>query len=176
MNAPAPSSERPFTPAQTLVIAGYARGQKADAIATSLGISSSAVRNHTRRASKRIEVRNRSLAALVDHAYASGAFDGIPDLAVKRTPHVMPIVRSLQQVLDCLVRGMSTNGIALELAISRSTAREYRRRLFAQLGTDYPPHAVARAWQMGLRRPARTTPPMPEGTPSVVAASERGTR
>ncbi|MFJ4787621.1 LuxR C-terminal-related transcriptional regulator [Streptomyces sp. NPDC088794] len=175
MNAPAP--DRPFTPVQVLVIAGYARGQKAEAIATSLGISPRAVRSHTSRAAKRVP-RGRSLAALVDHAYASGAFEGIPDLAVKRqsTAPAVQLARCLVRTLDCMARSLSTSDIALELGISRNTVREYRRRLLAQLGTEYPPHAVARAWQLGVRRAASPAARRLERTPSVVAASERGTR
>ncbi|MCX5239751.1 LuxR C-terminal-related transcriptional regulator [Streptomyces prunicolor] len=147
-----PTPHGRLTPAQTGVIAGYARGHRMQQVAAELGISPRAVRGHVSRAARRTGIEGRSLGALVDHAYRHGDFDTIPDLAIKTqpVPPALRMPRSLRRTLQCIARGLSTSATAQELGVSRATAREYRRRLYEQLGTTLPPRAVALGWQWRL--------------------------
>ncbi|WP_019060021.1 LuxR C-terminal-related transcriptional regulator [Streptomyces prunicolor] len=141
-----------LTPAQTGVIACYARGHGTQQVAAELGISPRAVCGHVSRAARRTGIEGRSLGALVDHAYRHHDFDGIPDLAVK-TQAVPPALRmpgSLRRTLQCTARGLSTSATAHELGVGKATVREYRRRLYERLGTTLPPRAVALGWQWRL--------------------------
>lgn len=149
-----------LTPAQIAVIAGYARGHGTERVAAELGISPRAVRGHVHRATRRLQLSGRSLAALVDHAYQYDDFTGYPDLAVKTqpVPPAFRLPRSLVRTLQCIARGLSTSGTAQELGVGKTTVREYRRRLWTQFGTTQPARAVALGRQWRLLGPADLPP------------------
>lgn len=62
-------------------------------------------------------------------------------------PHLAP--RQLQ-TLRLLAAGRSTNELALELGVTRETARNYVRRLLKSLGVHSRIEAVARGRETGL--------------------------
>jgi DNA-binding CsgD family transcriptional regulator len=70
-----------LTPAQIQVIAGYARGLTMEEVGKDLEISPRAVRGHTARAARRLQIDGPRLSVLVDYAYRHGAFAEVPDLA-----------------------------------------------------------------------------------------------
>ncbi|MFI5880883.1 LuxR C-terminal-related transcriptional regulator [Streptomyces sp. NPDC051554] len=141
-----------LTPAQTAVIAGYARGYTTLKVEERLGLSERAIRHHIERAARRADVTGRPLPGLVNYAYLHDLFSGISRLAIRtRTPPPhRQLARSQQAVLECMALGMSTNATARHLGIGRETTRAYRRGLYRRIGTTSPPHAVALGWQWGL--------------------------
>lgn len=141
-----------LTPAQTAVIAGYARGHTTFKVAEDLGMSERAIRHHVERAARRAGVTGRPLPGLVHHAYLHDLFSGLSRLAIRTQtppPHLQ-LARSQQAALECMALGMSTKATARHLGIGRETARAYRRSLYRRIGTTSPPHAVALGWQWGL--------------------------
>lgn len=153
-----PPPTPPLSPAQVSVIAAYARGATSSSqVSAQLGISDRAIRGHIQRAARRAGITGRPLPALVDYAYRHRYFDDIPDLAItnRATPSRLRLPGSQRRTLQCLAQGMSTGATARELGVKRETAREYRNRLYARLGTVYAYRAVALGWQHGILGQAR---------------------
>lgn len=140
-----------FTRGQVEVIAGLARGRLAHEIGADLSISPRTVHGRILRAAARARIHGRPQPQLVDYAYRHGYLTHLtPEL--RRAP-VPALTRRLEEALDATARGLSLNEMAEEMEVGRDTANTYRRRLYRLLGASTRAHAVALAWQAGLRRP-----------------------
>jgi DNA-binding CsgD family transcriptional regulator len=119
-------------------------------------MSPRAVLGHVAKAGRRLQVDGHRQEAIVDHAYRHGDFDDLPDLAVRAaaTPQSLRVPRCLRRTLACIARGLSTGATANELHVTRSTVREYKRRLQQTLGTEKQPRMVALGWQFRLLGPS----------------------
>lgn len=145
--APAATSAPPnpgMSAGEIQVIAAYARGHSPARAAQDLNVSLKTVEARTRRVAARLGVPGGPHTVLVDHAYRHGHLTiNVP----RRRPQLGTRAVDL---LWLLARGLGVRAIAAEFGISRTTAREYRRRLFTALGANSPEHAVAIGWETGL--------------------------
>ncbi|MFJ6841377.1 LuxR C-terminal-related transcriptional regulator [Streptomyces griseoluteus] len=138
---------RPLRRREIQVITLNARGLRAQQIADDLGISERTVRSYVLDASRTLGITGSVLPALVEYAYAHGLIT----VDRRRAPVALP--PSLAATLDCAARGLGHRGVAAELGITPMSARSYRSRLLKALDAISTAHAVAIAWEMGLRPP-----------------------
>ena len=126
------------------MLAGAARGQTNEQIATALGIKRATVSSTLLRAGRTLGTGSR--AGMVHRAYQCGIMAGL-------TPEDRPPLRlppAQHAVLRCLADGDSARDIADTLTVSENTVKTHLRKLFAALGAASRSHAVALAWQHGL--------------------------
>lgn len=147
-----------MTPRELDIVTGYAQGLTARNIGAKLGITERTVYTLTTRMAKRLGVQGARQAALVDYAYQQGY------LNMTRRRVVPPLPRRLAEVLDCAARGLGLKETAAELSLSLRTVSRHRDRLHHWLGAHSTAHAVAVAWQTGLRDHARDKRPPKEHT------------
>lgn len=129
---------------QIHMLAGAARGQTNQEIATALGIKRATVSSTLLRTGRVLGTGSR--AGMVHRAYASGVLTGL-------TPENRPPVhlsRAQAAVLRGLADGRSARHIADALAVSENTVKTHLRKLFTALGATSRSHAVALAWQHGF--------------------------
>lgn len=127
------------------IIDGYARGHTLETIARDVHSSRTTIVGITDRLTARLGIKGARQPALVDYAYRHG------HRTPTRTRDLPPLPRRLAQVLDCATRGLDHRAAAVELGLRPSTVRSHRERLLEVLGAHTIAHAVALAWEAGLR-------------------------
>ncbi|MFF7966725.1 LuxR C-terminal-related transcriptional regulator [Streptomyces sp. NPDC007903] len=167
MTAPEP---RPLRRREIQIITRNARGLRAQQIADELGISERTVRSYVIDASRALGIKGSVLPALVEYAYAHGL------ITVSRRPTPVALPPSLIATLDCAARGLGHRAVAAELGITPESARSYRSRLLKALGAISTAHAVAIAWEMGLRPPSAGTEEAPPISSAEVSAIQEALR
>ena len=133
-----------LSPRQVHMLAGAARGQTNEQIATALGIKRATVSSTLLRTGRTLGTGSR--AGMVHRAYQCGIMAGLtPE---NRPPLCLPPAQ--HAVLRHLADGYSARDIAHTLAVSENTVKTHLRKIFAALGAASRSHAVALAWQHGL--------------------------